>query len=341
MTDPAADADAVTRHLTGLAATAQRSAADLAGAVAAVARLAGDALERGGKLFFCGNGGSAADAQHLATEYVVRFQRQRRALPAIALTTDTSLLTAAANDLGFEAVFARQVEALGAAGDVLFLHTTSGESPNLLAAADAARARGVTTVGMLARGGGSLRDRVDHAIVIPTDNGAHAQELQLALGHAICALIEARLAGPGATRNQGAMTTETTEMLHAARAAEKQQALYYRALAAAAEDRDDTDLSERLNGLHADEQHHLSRLTVRLVELNESVEALDDERAPDVQLDGWEADARQREHDEVARYERLLGQELDGKTRALLEQFVVVERSHAKALGGKWMGAEP
>jgi phosphoheptose isomerase/rubrerythrin len=339
MTDSAADA--VARHLDGLAATARKSAAELADAVAAVALLAGDCLDRGGKLLFCGNGGSAADAQHLATEYVVRFQRQRRPLPAMALTTDTSLLTAAANDLGFEQVFARQVEALGAAGDVLFLHTTSGESPNLLAAADAARARGVTTVGMLARGGGNLRQRVDHAIIIPTDNGAHAQELQLALGHVICALVEARLAGPGATWDQGAMTTETTEMLHAARAAEKQQALYYRALAAAAEDRGDTDLSERLNGLHADEQHHLSRLTVRLVELNEPVEALDDQRAPAVELEGWEAAARRREHDEVERYERLLRQELDGKTRALLEQFVVVERSHAEALGGKWMGAEP
>jgi D-sedoheptulose 7-phosphate isomerase len=193
MSEPAAVA--VTRHLAGLAAAAQDAAAAVAADVAVVARLAGDALERGGKLLFCGNGGSAADAQHLATEYVVRLGRHRRALAAIALTTDTSLLTAAANDLGFEQVFARQVAALARPGDVLFLHTTSGESPNLLAAADVARDRGVVTVGMLARGGGRLRSRVDHAIVLPTDNGAHAQELQLALGHVICSLVEERLAG--------------------------------------------------------------------------------------------------------------------------------------------------
>jgi D-sedoheptulose 7-phosphate isomerase len=191
MTDGAEQA--VEQHLRGLADAANLVASQLAPDIAAVARLAGDALQRGGKLLFCGNGGSAADAQHLATEYVVRFRRARRALAAMALTTDTSLLTAAANDLGFEHIFARQVEALGAAGDVLFLHTTSGESPNLVAAAAAARRRGVVTVGMLARGGGRLREHVDHAIIIPTDIGAHAQELQLAVGHVICDLVEARL----------------------------------------------------------------------------------------------------------------------------------------------------
>jgi D-sedoheptulose 7-phosphate isomerase len=183
----------VERHLSALARVAGLVATDLARDVAAIAALAGDALQRGGKLLFCGNGGSAADAQHLATEYVVRFRRQRRAMAAIALTTDTSLLTAAANDLGFEHVFARQVEALGAPGDVLFLHTTSGDSANLIAAAVAARACGVVTVGLLASGGGRLRAHVDHALVIPTDVGAHAQELQLAVGHVICDIIEARL----------------------------------------------------------------------------------------------------------------------------------------------------
>jgi D-sedoheptulose 7-phosphate isomerase len=191
MTEPAREV--VERHLRGLADAALRAGDELAAPVADVAELVVTALKAGSKLLFCGNGGSAADAQHLATEYVVRFRRERRALAAIALTTDTSLLTAAANDLGFEQVFARQVEALGVPGDVLFLHSTSGESPNLLAAAAAARARGVVTVGMLARGGGRLRERVDHAIVIPTDNGAHAQELHLAVGHAICDIAEARL----------------------------------------------------------------------------------------------------------------------------------------------------
>jgi D-sedoheptulose 7-phosphate isomerase len=188
---------AIEQHLGGIAELARRVADELAGQVADLARLAADTLEAGGKLMFCGNGGSAADAQHLATEYVVRFRRQRPALPAIALTTDTSLLTAAANDFGFERIFARQVEALGRPGDLLFLHTTSGQSPNLIAAAEAARDRGVITVGMLARDGGALRALVDHALVIPTDNGAHAQEMHLALGHIICDVIEERLAaGP-------------------------------------------------------------------------------------------------------------------------------------------------
>jgi D-sedoheptulose 7-phosphate isomerase len=179
------------QHLTALAQTAQRVADTMSEDIGRIAGLAVDAVRRGGKLLFCGNGGSAADAQHLATEYVVRFQRSRRALPALALTTDTSLLTAAANDLGFEQVFARQVRALGAPGDLLFLHTTSGESPNLLAAADAARERGIVTVGMLARDGGPLRARVDHAFVVPTHTAAHAQELHLAVGHIICDLVEA------------------------------------------------------------------------------------------------------------------------------------------------------
>jgi D-sedoheptulose 7-phosphate isomerase len=184
---------AIDRHFGELADLARVVAAELGAAIADLAALTGDALEAGGKLMFCGNGGSAADAQHLATEYVVRFRRQRQALPAIALTTDTSLLTAAANDLGFERIFARQVDALGREGDILFLHTTSGQSANLIAAADTARERGVVTVGMLARGGGPLRSHVDHAVIVPTDNGAHAQEIHLAIGHMICDIIEERM----------------------------------------------------------------------------------------------------------------------------------------------------
>lgn len=187
--------DRVRRHLQGLAALASVVANEHAGTVAEIADVAAGALERGGKLLFCGNGGSAADAQHLATEYVVRFQGDRRPLPAIALTTDSSLLTAAGNDYGFEQVFARQVRALGRPGDVLFLHSTSGISPNLLEAARAARDVEVTTVALLARGGGPLRGLVDHALVLPTDHGANAQELQLAIGHAICEAIERRVCG--------------------------------------------------------------------------------------------------------------------------------------------------
>lgn len=188
---------AVSRHLNGLADTAARAAVELAPAAAELAERIIAALAAGHKLMFCGNGGSAADAQHMATEYVVRFRSNRRALPAIALTTDTSLLTAAANDLGFEQVFARQVEALGAPGDLLFLHSTSGASPNLLAAARAARARGVVSVGLLARDGGPLRALVDHALLVQTANGAHAQELHLALSHAICDIVEQRFRDGG------------------------------------------------------------------------------------------------------------------------------------------------
>ena len=131
----------------------------------------------------------------------------------------------------------------------------------------------------------------------------------------------------------------TMKLLHDARLAEKRQALFYRALAAAAEDVGDADLSERMNGLHADEQHHLSRLTVRLVEFGEPVADLAAETAPAVALDDWEVQARSREHDEIARYERLLDAALDGRTRTVIEEFLVAERGHAATLGGKWMGA--
>jgi D-sedoheptulose 7-phosphate isomerase len=183
--------------LEDLAELARRVADELSPAVAQVAGVAVEAVRTGGKLLFCGNGGSAADAQHLAAEIVVRFTRYRRALPAVALTTDTSVLTAGGNDLGFEAVFERQVQALGAPGDVLFLHSTSGESENLLRAAAAARSQGLTTVALLARGGGRLRERVDHALVVPTDVTSHAQEVHLALGHVICDLVERAFADEG------------------------------------------------------------------------------------------------------------------------------------------------
>jgi D-sedoheptulose 7-phosphate isomerase len=184
------------------ARTQLRELAELASAVAesplvaeleAAAQLVIAALREGGRVFFCGNGGSAADAQHLAAEYIVRFRRERAPLAAIALTTDTSVLTAGANDYGYETIFERQVQALGREGDVLFLHSTSGESENLLRAADAARARGMSTVALLAKGGGRLKDRVDRALVVPTTSTAHAQELHLAMGHAVCELVDRAL----------------------------------------------------------------------------------------------------------------------------------------------------
>jgi D-sedoheptulose 7-phosphate isomerase len=185
-------AAAVRAGLEALARTALDSTA-LADGVASAARRYAETLRAGGTLFFCGNGGSAADAQHIATEYVVRYSVSRRPLAAVALTTDSSLLTAAANDLGFERVFARQVEALCRRGDLLVLHSTSGESPNLLAAARTARERSVATVAFVGRGGGALAPLVDEAIVVPSDDSGRIQVLHLALEHLIVELVEAEL----------------------------------------------------------------------------------------------------------------------------------------------------
>ncbi len=168
-----------------------RLAADTVNArIAAYAELALGTIEAGGKILFCGNGGSAADAQHLAAEYVVRLVRDRRALPATALTTDASVLTACANDLGYEQIFARQVEALGRPGDLLVLLSTSGESENVIRAATTAKDAGLSTVALLAGRGGRLRSLVDVAVVVPTDRVSRAQEIHLAIGHIVCDYVE-------------------------------------------------------------------------------------------------------------------------------------------------------
>jgi D-sedoheptulose 7-phosphate isomerase len=177
-------------RLRELAKLAETSADALPGEIAKAATLVRDVLAGGGTLFFCGNGGSAADAQHIATEYVVRYMRNRRALPAIALTTDTSLLTAAGNDFGFDQVFSRQVEALVRAGDLLAIHSTSGNSPNVIRAAEAARQKGAKVLVLTARDGGALRPLADVAIVVPTDRTDRAQELHLMIQHVICELAE-------------------------------------------------------------------------------------------------------------------------------------------------------
>jgi D-sedoheptulose 7-phosphate isomerase len=179
--------------LIALAALATRVAAEHAADIARLAERYVTALQGGGTLWFAGNGGSAADAQHMATEYVVRYAHNRRALPAVALTTDTSLLTACGNDLGFDEIFARQIEAVTQPGDLVVLHSTSGDSPNVVRAAQAARAKGVTVVALLGKGGGAVRRLVDDAVVIPSDQTSHIQELHLALEHAICAIVEATL----------------------------------------------------------------------------------------------------------------------------------------------------
>ena len=176
-----------------LARTAERVAAELGPDIERAAAMVAATVARGGTLFFCGNGGSAADAQHLATEYVVRYMRTRRAYPAVALTTDTSLLTAAGNDLGFDQIFARQVEALAEPGDLLVIHSTSGNSPNVLEAARAARAKGVAVLAFSARDGGGLRELSDHSVVVPTDRTDRAQEIHLCIEHLICEIVERTL----------------------------------------------------------------------------------------------------------------------------------------------------
>jgi D-sedoheptulose 7-phosphate isomerase len=188
-------AEQIREGLESLATLAGRVAAEQAEAIATIVDRYERTLRGGGTLFFAGNGGSAADAQHLATEYVVRYQTNRPPMRAIALTTDTSLLTACANDMGFDEVFARQVEALAEPGDLLVLHSTSGESPNVLRAAQSARARGVSVVGFLGRSGGQLKDLVDVALVVPSDDTARIQELHLAIEHIICDIVEDRLKG--------------------------------------------------------------------------------------------------------------------------------------------------
>ena len=182
-------------HLTSLADLSVLVSDEMSEDIAALAALVLSTVEAGGKIMFCGNGGSAADAQHLATEYVVRFARERRAVAALALTTDTSLLTAGANDYGFDTIFSRKIEALGRPGDLLVLHSTSGESENLIAAVEAAKVLDIRTVALLAKGGGRLKSVVDQALVVPTQSTARAQELHLAIGHIVCEIVDKAVAG--------------------------------------------------------------------------------------------------------------------------------------------------
>ena len=155
-------------------------------------------LGSGGKLLLCGNGGSAADAQHIATEFTVRFETTRPGLPAIALTTDTSALTAASNDLGYARVFARQVDALGRPGDMLIGFTTSGDSPNVVAALEAAAAAGLHTACLTGRDGGDVARRglAEHCLIVPHDRTARIQEMHIFLGHLLCAAADEAFTPP-------------------------------------------------------------------------------------------------------------------------------------------------
>ena len=158
--------------------------------VARAAELVFECLREGRKVLVCGNGGSAADAQHIAGELVGRYLRERRALPAIALTTDTSILTAIGNDYAFEVVFSRQVEALGAPGDVLIGITTSGNSPDVLRAVEAAQRIGLRTIGLTGQSGGKLAGLADLCIRVPSAETPRIQEAHIAIAHVVCELVE-------------------------------------------------------------------------------------------------------------------------------------------------------
>jgi D-sedoheptulose 7-phosphate isomerase len=172
---------------------ARKTEGALAAAFAGLVGACVKSIRGGGKLMFFGNGGSAADAQHLATELTVRYKANRAAIAAIALTTDTSALTAAGNDLGFERVFARQIEALGKPGDVVIAISTSGKSANVIAALRQAKAMTLVTAAFGGKGGGAMAGLADHLLVVPSDTTARIQEMHITLGQMLCGAIEIEL----------------------------------------------------------------------------------------------------------------------------------------------------
>ena len=160
-----------------------------------IARVTADAFKKNHRLYLIGNGGSAADAQHIAGELIGRFKINRRPLPAIALSTDTSVITALANDFGYDTCFARQIEALVTAGDVVFALSTSGNSKGILNAVHRARERGAITVGFTGKDGGLLKDAVDICLRVPSDNTPRIQECHITVGHVVCFMVEKELFG--------------------------------------------------------------------------------------------------------------------------------------------------
>jgi len=172
---------------------ARRTEAALARAFDDLTAACVKSIRGGGKLMFFGNGGSAADAQHLATELTIRYRKNRAAIAAIALTTDTSALTAAGNDLGFEQIFARQIEALGKQSDIAIAISTSGKSPNVLAALRQAKGMGLVTAAFSGKGGGDLAGNADHLLVVPSDTTARIQEMHITLGQMLCGALEIEL----------------------------------------------------------------------------------------------------------------------------------------------------
>lgn len=152
-----------------------------------------DRYEAGNKLLVAGNGGSAADAQHIAAEFVSRFNFDRPGLPALALTTDTSILTAVGNDYGYDQLFRRQIEANGVAGDIFMGISTSGNSPNVIEALEAARIKGITTFGLTGESGGKMRELCDHCLCVPDGDTPRIQEAHIVIGHTLCAMVELAL----------------------------------------------------------------------------------------------------------------------------------------------------
>jgi D-sedoheptulose 7-phosphate isomerase len=172
---------------------ARQSEAALCDAFGKAVRACGKSIREGGKLLFLGNGGSAANAQHLATELTIRYKRNRAAMAAIALTTDSSALTAAGNDLGFAQIFARQIEALGKAGDVVVAISTSGKSPNVIAALKQSRPMRLVTIAFTGKGGRDLRPLCDHLLLVPSATTARIQEMHITLGQMLCGALEGEL----------------------------------------------------------------------------------------------------------------------------------------------------
>jgi len=187
----------IIEHLQNSAQVKQKIAETMVDEIIKAAQILCTRLKAGNKILLCGNGGSAADAQHIAAELVVRLKSSfdRPAIPAIALTVNTSVLTAGANDYGFDTIFSRQLEALANPGDILIAISTSGNSKNILLALEQAKLKGIATVGFLGGDGGKMKDLVDYPLIVPSDVTAHIQEGHITIGHILCDIIEQELYG--------------------------------------------------------------------------------------------------------------------------------------------------
>ncbi|MFM7525220.1 MAG: SIS domain-containing protein [Actinomycetota bacterium] len=184
---------AVSQHLQEHLAVVSKLDTQLGDQIVDVARLIAKALASGNTLYWCGNGGSASDSQHLAAEFIGRFRNNRRPLASVALTTDTSVITCVANDFGYDQIFVRQVEALCRKGDVLVAISTSGNSRNVVEAVKSATQLGVTTVGLLSATGGALRELITYPLLVPSTSTARIQESHILIGHMLCDLVEREL----------------------------------------------------------------------------------------------------------------------------------------------------